>query len=196
MPGEGVEVGPHISAEEARKKRVPQVVDTARTREEPLKGFGTTLAEARTLATYLTLTGVVYFVSSVMPELPPDRVKLLEMTMPTLPIFPIDLFSRGSDMRWDLFKHTTPDDYIQNYPRILDLKVNSKSGMYDVVGMSNWRSEASTRELSFAEQLGLDPAHSYVAFDFWNQKLYGVFKGGMKVEIEPHDTRVFLIHRR
>lgn len=195
MPGEGIEVGPPMTVEDAMKKRVPQVADTAHTREYPLKGFGTTMPEARTLATYLALTGVVYSVSSVMPELPPDRVKLLEMTMPTLPILPIDLFSRGSHMRWDLFKHTTPDDYIQNYPRILDLKVNGKSGVYDVVGMTNWRSEASTRELSFPQQLGLDPAYSYVAFDFWNQKLYGVFKDRMKVEIEPYDTRVFLIHR-
>jgi hypothetical protein len=195
MPGEGIEVGPPMSDEEAMQKRVPQVVDTVRTREEPLKGFGTTLPEDRTLATYLALTGVVYSVSSFMPELPPSRVKLLEMTMPTLPILPTDLFSRGSDMRWDLLKRTTPDDYIQNYPRILGLKINSKSGVYDVVGMTNWRSEASARELSFAKQLGLDPASSYVAVDFWNQKLYGVFRGRMKVEIAPHDTRVFLIHR-
>ena len=39
---------------------------------------------------------------------------------------------------------------------ILDLKVNAKSGVYDVVGMTNWRGETATRELSFADKLGLD----------------------------------------
>jgi hypothetical protein len=194
MPGEGIDVGPQMTVQDTEKKRVPSVVQTARTREDPTVGFGATLPEARTMVTYLALTGVVYSVGSVMPELPPERVKLLKMTLPTLPILPIDLFSRGTDMKWDTFKHTTPDYYIHNYPEILDLKVNAKSGIYDVVGVTNWRSATVTRELSFPDKLGLNPGSSYVAFDFWNQKLYGVFKDRMKVEIEPHDTRVFLIH--
>jgi len=173
---------------------VPQVLEAARARENPLRGLGTTTPEARTLVTYLALSGVVYTLSSITPELPPDRVKLLKMTLPTMPILPIDLFSRGSHIDWQIFNHTTSDDYIHNYPRVLDLKVNAKSGIYDVVGLTNWRGETQTRTLSFAEQLGLDPNSSYVAFDFWNQKLYGVFKGEMKAGIQPHDTRVFLIH--
>jgi hypothetical protein len=40
----------------------------------------------------------------------------------------------------------------------------------------------------------VDPEASYVVFDFWTQKLLGVFKGKMAVTIEPHDTRVLLIH--
>jgi hypothetical protein len=194
MPGEGIEVGSRMTVEEAAKKRVPPVVAVARTREDPLKGFGTTIEEARTLVTFLALTGVAYSVSSVMPELPPERVQLLKMTLPTLPILPIDLFSRGSSMRWDLFKHTTLGDYVHNYPRILDLKVNAKSGVYDVVGMTNWGNKTSTRELSFMNQLGLDSASSYIVFDFWNQKVYGVFDKYLTTTIAPHDTRVFLIH--
>ena len=34
-----------------------------------------------------------------------------------------------------------------------------------------------------------------MVFDFWGRKLLGVFKGRMKVTIEPHDTRVLLIHQ-
>ncbi|MGH9398657.1 MAG: alpha-galactosidase [Terriglobia bacterium] len=194
MAGEGVEIGPPMSVAEASKKRVPQVLEAARARENSLRGFGTTTPEARTLVSYLALSGVVYSLSSVMPELPPDRVKLLKMTLPTMPILPIDLFSRGGQIDWQVFNHTTADDYIHNYPRVLDLKVNAKSGIYDVVGLTNWHGRPETRTLSFAKQLGLDPTRSYVAFDFWNQKLYGLFKDRMKVDIQPHDTRVFLIH--
>ena len=140
MAGEGIEVAPPMTVEEAAKKRPAPVVEVARTREDPLVGFGTTLAEARTLVTYVSLTGVVYSLSSVTPELPEERAKLLKMTLPSMPILPIDLFSRGTDMPlWDLFKHTTPEYYIHNYPEILDLKVNAKSGVYDVVGLTNWR---------------------------------------------------------
>jgi hypothetical protein len=195
MAGEGIEVAPPMAVEEAVRRRPAPVVEVARTREDPLVGFGTTLAEARTLVTYVSLTGVVYSLSSVTPELTEERAKLLQMTLPSMPILPIDLFSRGTDMPlWDLFKRTTSEYYIHNYPEILDLKVNAKSGVYDVVGLTNWRGETATRELSFADKLGLDAGSRYIAFDYWGQKLFGVFKDRMKVEIEPHDTRVFLLH--
>ena len=37
------------------------------------------------------------------PSCHAERVALLEKTLPPLPIMPIDLFSRGTDMRWDCF---------------------------------------------------------------------------------------------
>ena len=39
----------------------------------------------------------------------------------------INLFSRGTDLRWDTFKHTRADDYVHHYPEILDLKENGGS---------------------------------------------------------------------
>jgi Alpha galactosidase C-terminal beta sandwich domain len=147
------------------------------------------------VVSHVALSGVVYSLDSVLSELPEERVKLLKTTLPTMPIFPVDLFSRGTDMpMWDIFKNTTPDDYIHNYPEILDLKVNAPAGVYDVAAVTNWRSWNITRPLSFADKLGLSSQSSYVVFDFWAQKLLGVFKGKMDVTIEPHDTRVLLIH--
>lgn len=195
MPGEGLELGLPMTVAEAMQKRPRIVVDTARTREDPMIGFGITAAEARTLVTYIALTGVAYPLASVMPELPEERVKLLKATMPTMPILPVDLFSRGTDMRWSTFKHTQADFYIHNYPEILDLKVNAPSGTYDVVGLTNWRSEKATRDLDLVEKLGLDPDARYVALDFWNQRLAGVARNHLQVEIGPHDTRVLSIHR-
>ena len=62
------------------------------------------------------------------------------------------------------------------------------------MGLTNWRSETATRELSFADKLGLSAGSRYIAFDYCGQKLFGVFKDRMKVEIDPHDTRIFLLH--
>lgn len=42
---------------------------------------------------------------------------------PIMSIFPIDLFGRGRDK--------------SNYPEIIDLKVNTKSGVYDVIVVTN-----------------------------------------------------------
>jgi hypothetical protein len=111
-----------------------------------------------------------------------------------MPIIPMDLFSRGTDSRDTTFRKTRADSYIHNYPEILDLKVNEKSGKYDVVGFTNWRSEATSRKISLRDKLGLDPGASYVAFDFWKQKVLGVFSDEMAIDIEPHDTRVVAIH--
>jgi hypothetical protein len=44
------------------------------------------------------------------------------------------------------------------------------------------------------DKLGLESGSQYIAFDFWSQKLLGVFTDQIKIEIEPHDTRVLSIH--
>jgi len=194
MPGEGLELGEPMTAEEAKLKRPAVTLVKERMREDPATGFGTTLPEARTLVTYVALTGVVYPLASVMPELPEERVKLLQATMPTLPIMPIDLFSRGTDSTWNKFKLVQADYYIHHYPEVLDLKVDSAAGVYDVAAETNWRSETTERILDFARQLGLSEERSYVIFDFWKQRPMGVFKGKIDLTIGPHDTRVLLIH--
>jgi hypothetical protein len=193
MPGEGVELRPPMSLDEVKASRHPSVLETAREREQPLTQFGTTLAEAHTLVTYLSLTGVVYPLASVMPELPEERIELLKKTLPPLPIFPVDLFSRGTDMQYDRFKYTTSDTYIHNYPDVLDLKVGAASGSYDVVAVTNWRSGNLTRRLSFQNELGLGPGR-YAIFDFWNQKYLGIFEQGIDVEVASHDTSVLAVH--
>jgi Melibiase len=193
MPGEGVELSPPMSLDQVKQTRHPSVLDNARGREDPLTQFGTTLEEAHTLVTWLSLTGVVYPLASVMPELPEERVNLLRKTLPPLPIVPVDLFSRGTDMQWDRFRYTTAENYIHNYPGVLDLKVNAASGVYDVVGVTNWRSDLLHKRVSFTDQLGLTSG-SYAVMDFWKAKLLGVFEGGIDVDVSSHDTEVLLIH--
>jgi hypothetical protein len=193
-PGEGVELGEHMTLDQAKGKRVPALLNEIATREDPVTGIGATDAEARTLVSYVALTGVAYQVGNVMLDLPKDRLKLLQQTMPTMPILPLDLFSRGTESRDTKFLEVHPDYYIHNYPEILDLKVRENWGAYDVVGLTNWRSEATTRKISLVDKLGLDPNSNYVAFDFWNQKLLGAFTDQITIDIEPHDTRVLAIH--
>lgn len=194
MPGEGIELGEPMSVADATEKRKAVVVETERDREEPLTGFGVTDAEARTLVSHIALTGVAYPLASVTPELPDTRVTMLQKSMPTLPILPMDLFSRGTESSWDKFKHTQPDFYIHHYPEILDLKVQAPAGTYDVVGVTNWHSDDANKRVGLADQLGLDGDSKYVVFDFWNQKLLGTFSDHVELPVAAHDTRVLLIH--
>ena len=194
MPGEGIELGMPMTIEQARTKRVPDVIHEIVAREDPVTGIGVTEQEARTLVSFISLTGVAYPVGNVMADLPEDRLRLLQQTMPTMPIVPLDLFSRGTSARVRTFRQTRADDYIHNYPEILDLKVNQPSGTYDVVGFTNWRSESVKRTISLQDKLGLDSTAGYVVFDFWKRKVLGVFSDTITLEIEPHDTRVLSIH--
>lgn len=194
MPGEGLELGKPMTLEQARTHRAQGVLREISNRETPVTGIGVTDAEARTLVSFISLTGVAYPVGNVMPDLPADRLKLLQQTMPTMPILPLDLFSRGTDNRIATFQQERPDYYIHNYPEILDLKVKTKSEAYDVAGFTNWRSDTATRKISLVDKLGLDGGSSHVVFDFWNQKLLGVFGDEIEIEIGPHDTRVLSIH--
>jgi hypothetical protein len=194
MPGEGLELGKPMTLEQAKAHRAQGVLREISNRENPVTGIGVTDAEARTLVSFISLTGVAYPVGNVMPDLPADRLKLLQQTMPTMPILPLDLFSRGTDSRIATFQQERPDYYIHNCPEILDLKVKTTSEAYDVVGLTNWRSETATRRISLVDKLGLDAGSSHVIFDFWNQKLLGVFGDEVEIEIGPHDTRVLSIH--
>lgn len=193
MPGEGLELGRRMTMEEAKGRRTPDLLKEIATREEPPSGVGATDAEARTLVSFIALTGVAYPLGNVMPDLPQERLKLLQPTMPTMPILPLDLFSRGAKARDIIFRYTQPDFYIHNYPEILDLKVSVKPETYDVAAFTNWRSEATTRNMSLIDKLGLDSGTGYIAFDFWNRKLLGVFANELELTIEPHDTRVLSI---
>jgi hypothetical protein len=196
MPGETMELCAPMSVEEAGRILGPSAIGNARQREEPMIGFGVTNAQARTIVSVVSLTGVAYPLGDVMPELPADRLPLLQRTLPTMPIAPMDLFSRGSDANWACFKYVrSADDYIHNYPEILDLKVAAESGTYDVVALPNWRSTPVTKSVSLSRHLGLDADAKYVAFDFWNQALAGVVSDKISVEVAGHDTRVLLVHR-
>jgi hypothetical protein len=196
MPGEGLELGNPMTLEQAMAHRAQGALREISNRESPVTGVGVTDAEARTLISFISLTGVAYPVGNVMPDLPAERLKLLQQTMPTMPILPLHLFSRGTDNRIATFQHERPDYYIHNYPEILDLKVKTKSEAYDVAGLTNWRSETATRKISLVDKLGLDAGSRHIIFDFWNQKLLGVFGNEVEIEIGPHDTRVLSIHPR
>ena len=141
-------------------------------------GFGTTLAEARTLVTYVSLTGVVYSSGQRYARAAGREAQAVEddVAHHAHPSYrPVQPWNRHAAM--GPFKHTTPDYYIHNYPEILDLKVNAKSGVYDVVGLTNWRSGTATRELSFADKLGLDRRLPLHCLRFLGPEAAGGFQG-------------------
>ena len=139
------------------------------------------LEEARTCISLLSLAGLQFLSGDDFPNLEEERLNLIKKCIPIMPIFPIDLFGRGRDKN--------------NYPEIIDLKVNAKSGIYDVIAVTNWSNKSKSPTVSFEKDLALNIEHPYVVFDFWNEKIVGVFRNKFRTEIPSHGTKVFMIRR-
>jgi len=193
MPGEGICVSPKMNIKKAKTIYNPEFIRVASSREEGISSVGTTMKEARTIATFAALSGTPYSFADRLPDLPEERIELLRKTLPAMPIVPIDLFSRGSYSTWTLFREFTSESYTHDFPRIINLKINAVSGIYDVVATTNWTVESQSRSIPFEDKLGLDPEKLYLVFDFWNQTLVGIFQDHFTIDIDPHDTRVFHI---
>ena len=193
MPGEGICVIPQMEIEKAKTVHNPEFIRVASVRETDISSVGTTMNEARTIVTFAALSGTPYSFADRLPDLPAERIDLLKKSLPTMPIVPMDLFSRGGYEIWGLFKEFTLETYEHNFPRIIDLKINATSGRYDVVAATNWTNKSQSREISLINKLGLDPEKSYLVFDFWNQEFLGIFKESVELNIEPHDTHVLHI---
>jgi hypothetical protein len=160
----------------------PTRADFGRERIDNIVSDFLTFEEARTCASLLSLSGMSYLSGDDLLTLEEDRLDLIKRTIPTMPVFPIDLFGRGRDYN--------------RYPEIVDLKVNQISGIYDVIAVTNWQNTTVSRSVSFEKDLALDPDQNYIVFDFWKEQMTGIFSGKFDFEIPAHGTRVFLVHKQ
>ncbi|MEA2004753.1 MAG: hypothetical protein U9O50_00565 [Acidobacteriota bacterium] len=151
-----------------------------------------TLEEARTIVTSIALTGQLYMASDFMGKLPMKKLDLYRKTIPPTHVVPIDLYpykiesNKKNDVVWCCPK-------VKEFPRAIDLKVNGKSGIYDVVAVFNWEDEETSKTISISEDLGLEADTDYVIFDFWNQTLKDITSNEITCSIPAHGTCVYVI---
>lgn len=160
----------------------PTRADHGRERIDNIYGDYLTFEEARTCASLLGLSGMQYLSGDDLLTLEKDRLDLIKRTIPTMPIYPVDLFGRGREY--------------SRYPEITDLKVNQVAGVYDVVAVNNWDNKPVKRSVSFEKDLKLDAGQKYLVFDFWKEEMTGLFSGSFECEIPAHGTRVFFIRKQ
>jgi len=141
-----------------------------------------TLEEARTCASLLSLSGMQYLSGDDLLNLEIERLNIIKKTIPTLPIFPIDIFSRSR--------------FQKHYPEIMDLKINTPSGIYDVIAVTNWKNESVSRNVLINEELALNMENSYLVFDNWKEQYVGAFKSNFQVGLPAHGTGVYTIRRQ
>ena len=140
------------------------------------EGSELSLEETRTLVTVIGLSGGMVLLSDNMPALPPQRLALIPVTLP----------SCGSTARpIDLLEKRTPE--------IFDLPIEREFGSWHVVGVFNWSSTPEDLALDFSE-LGLDPQAEHHVFEFWAQRYYGKLKNRVVIKkLKSHSCKLLSI---
>ena len=127
------------------------------------------LERARLFATWTSLGGMLYNFSDWLPDLSPDRVDVLKRTMAphgVKTVRPIDFFERTRANAWVLEK-----------------------GDRRIFGLYNWSTNETLKIDYSAVYVGLDPAKTYVGFDFWRNEFVPPFGGALKAELPPSSCR-------
>ncbi|MCD6368340.1 MAG: alpha-galactosidase [Thermoproteales archaeon] len=136
-----------------------------------------TLDQARAWASIVALSGGVTMHSDILYKLKEERLNILEKIFPPTGVHAEPL---------DLFKSDTP--------QVWRLKIGDEEY---VIGVFNWSDEPDIVVLDF-EKLGFNDRR-YIAFDFWEQKLLGVYRKKMIVKLPPTSCKIIafkpLLHR-
>jgi hypothetical protein len=140
-------------------------------------GDFSSLDTARLATTVVALPGQLTFFGDKLTQLSPERMRLLQQTLPVCDVHPLDLAPLGE------------------LAPVWDLKVRRTFGSWDVVSLFNWGEEPRTLRVTFAD-LGLDSKADYLLYDFWSQKLIGSRQGEMELRVEPHSNRLLAVHAR
>lgn len=132
---------------------------------------------ARLATTVVALPGQLTFFGDKLTKLSPERMRLLQQTLPVCDVRPLDL---------------VPQDELKP---VWDLKIRRPFGSWDVVSLFNWTKEPTTLRVDFA-QLGLDSTKEYLVHDFWNHKFLGARRDQFEVRLEPHSNLLLAVHAR
>ena len=131
--------------------------------------------EARTIASWTTISGGLNTAGDWLPDLPPQRLAMLRLTMP----------AHGKIAR--------PVDYFDNDPpRQWIVADDSGVSPHWVLGLFNWSDEPTSMTIPL-ERLGLTGTSHYAAFDFWANKLIPDITGSVNATIPAHGCVVLSI---
>lgn len=141
-----------------------------------LVGEPTSIETARLASTVIALSGQMMFAGDKLAQLSDERMRLLQRCLPVCDVVPLDLFPIYGDKP------------------VWVLKIRRAFGSWDVVSLFNW-DENNAQEIGFTmQEAGLDPGREYLAYDFWNKKMLGRIKGGLKLKIPPKANALIAIH--
>ena len=133
------------------------------------------LAQARLGTSWVSLAGQFYLNSDWIPDLGADRLEVMKRTM---------THHNAIARPVDYFDHALPTTWL-----VTD---TSQSVRRDVIGVFNQETNLLKIDYSCAK-LGLDPAKTYYAFDYWDNAPLPSFQGGFQCEVPATSCRVIAV---
>lgn len=138
-----------------------------------------THVQCEAAATLIAMSGGNMISGDRLMQLDASRLEILRKITPALgkAAAPVDLFDH--DM-----------------PSAFALDVQKPFGRWTLFAVFNASlTEIATRRFPLA-RLGLDPAKTYLAFDFWKQQLAGEVRGDLEVTVQPGSVTLLSLHPR
>lgn len=137
-----------------------------------------TVEQARLTTSWVALTDQFFLLSDWIPNLPQERLDILRKTMAShgATARPVDYFDRDLANTW--------------------LVSSEQSGVRrEVIGIFNFHDEPLKAQYAF-NKIGLDPAATYHAFDFWANKPAADLSGGIAEDLAPMSCRVLSLRAK
>lgn len=137
------------------------------------------LPQAQAAATLIALTGGNILSGDRLPDLDASRLEILKKILPSSgeAARPVDLFDCDR-------------------PTAFALTLRRAWGEWTVVGVFNpSETETATRTLPL-ERLWLDPAKTWLAYDFWLETMHGEVTRELRVNVPPASVTLLALHER
>jgi hypothetical protein len=137
-----------------------------------------TLPQAQAAASIIALSGGTMISGDRLVDLDPERLEILRKVFPSYGVAarPIDLFEADK-------------------PEIFELPIKTGFGQWSVVALFNYSNGSMDKSVSLA-RLRLPKSKSYIAFEFWSQRLAGEFDTELTFRVMPQSVALLTVHPR
>jgi hypothetical protein len=138
-----------------------------------------TVSQAQAAASLIALSGGNMMSGDRLSDLDPTRLEILKMIFPSYgqAARPVDLF--------DTDRHS-----------MFALKIEKSFGTWTVAGFFNASETESIDRTVPLSRLWLDPTKTYLAYDFWKERLYGDVSGELRVKVAPGSVTLLSLHEK
>ena len=138
-----------------------------------------TPSQAQAAASLIALSGGNMMSGDRLPDLDPTRLEILKKVFPSYgeAARPVDLF--------DTDHHS-----------IFALKVQKPFAEWTVAGFFNVSETEPLERAISLRRLWLDPMKTYLAYDFWKERLHGDVSGELRLTIPPASVILLALHAK
>jgi alpha-galactosidase len=138
-----------------------------------------TIPQAQSAATLVALSGGNMISGDRLPDLDLTRLEILKKVFPSYgeAARPVDLF--------DTDRHS-----------VFALRIEKPFGTWTIAGFFNRNENEAAEHVFPLNRLWLDPAKTYLAFDFWRERFHGEITREIRVKVPPSGVTLLALHEK